>query len=81
MPQPVLRTLAKQLRMEALDKENADSAGEQRWQHARLIRASYGYVEFTEPLIAFRLTRRLYALAGLAPIGRAYCSSALEHGS
>lgn len=62
VPQPVLRTLAKQLRIGALDKANAYSAGEQRWQHATEIRASYGYVEFTDPLIAFRLSRWLYAL-------------------
>ena len=62
VPGPVLRTLAKQLRIEALDKASAYSTGEQRWQHASEIRASYGYVEFTEPLIAFRLTRRLYAI-------------------
>ena len=30
--------------------------------HATKIRVVYGDVEFTEPLIAFRLTRRLYAL-------------------
>ncbi|PYD85186.1 Tn3 family transposase [Pseudomonas syringae pv. pisi] len=62
VPQLVLRALAKQLRIEALDKASAYSAGEQRWQHATEIRASYGYVEFTEPMIAFRLTRWLYAL-------------------
>lgn len=50
VPQPLLWTLAKQLSIEALDKENAYSAGEQRWQHATEIRASYGYVEFTQPL-------------------------------
>ena len=62
VPQPVLRTLAKQLRIEALDKANPYSTGEQRWQHATEIRATYGYVEFTQTLIAFRLTRWLYAL-------------------
>ena len=40
MPQPVLSTLAKQLRIEALGKTSAYSAGEQRWQHATEIRAS-----------------------------------------
>lgn len=40
VPQPVLRTLAKQLRIEAADKASAYSAGEQRWQHASKIRAS-----------------------------------------
>lgn len=62
VPTPVLRTLAKQLRIEALHKTSVYSTGEQRWQHATEIRTSYGYVEFTEPLIAFRLTRWLYAL-------------------
>ena len=62
VPQPVLRTLAKQLRIEALDKANPYSTDEQRWQHVTEIRATYGCVEFTEPLIAFRLTRWLYAL-------------------
>jgi TnpA family transposase len=57
VPQPVLWTLAKQLRIEALDKTSAYTAGEQRWQHAMEIRISYGYIEFTEPLIAFRPTR------------------------
>lgn len=40
VPQPVLRTLAKQLLIEALDKTGAFSAGGQRWQHATQIRAS-----------------------------------------
>ena len=62
VPLPVLWALAKQLRIEALERASAYSVGEQRWQHATEIRASYGYVEFTEPLIAFRLTRWLYAL-------------------
>jgi len=47
VPQPVLRTLAKQLRIAALNKARGYSAGEQRWQHATEIRASYGYVDFT----------------------------------
>lgn len=58
----MLWTLAKPLRIEALGKTSAYSSGEQRWQHAAEIRASYGYVEFTEPLIAVRLTGWLYAL-------------------
>jgi len=33
-----------------------------RWQHAREIRAGFGYREFTDPLARFRLTRWLYAL-------------------
>src|SRR3546814_729665 len=67
VPQPVLRTLAKQLSIEALDKASAYSTGEQRWEHVTEIRASYGYVEFTEPLIAFRLKRWLYAICWTGP--------------
>ncbi|MDQ1920752.1 DUF4158 domain-containing protein [Massilia pseudoviolaceinigra] len=67
VPQRVLWALAKQLGIEAPDKASAYSAGEQRWQHATEIRASYGYVEFTEPLIAFRLTRWLDALCWTGP--------------
>ena len=36
--------------------------GRVRWQHAREIRAGFGYREFTDPLVHFRLARWLYAL-------------------
>ena len=62
VPQCVLSTLANQLQIEQLDTANVYRTGEQRWQHATEIRTSYGYVDFTEPLIVFRLTRWLYAL-------------------
>ena len=62
VPVPVLHTLAKQLRIEAVNETLAYSTGEQRWQHATEIRAAYGYVEITEQQVAFRLTRWLYAL-------------------
>ena len=47
VPEPVLWTLAKQLRVEAPDKARVYGAGEQRWQHATEIRASYDYVDLT----------------------------------
>lgn len=62
VPQPVLRMLAQQLCIDVADKSSTYGVGEQRWQHAIEIRARYGYVEITEPLIGFRLTRWLYAL-------------------
>ena len=62
VPQPVLQILAKQLSIEIADKSSTYSTDRQRWQHAIEIRARYGYVEITEPLIGFRLTRWLYAL-------------------
>ena len=36
--------------------------GRVRWQHAREIRASFGYREFADPFVRFRLARWLYAL-------------------
>ena len=36
--------------------------GRGRWQHAREIRAGFGYREFTDPFVRFRLVRWLYAL-------------------
>lgn len=36
--------------------------GRVRWQHAREIRAGFGYREFTDPAMRFRLTCWLYAL-------------------
>ena len=36
--------------------------GRTRWQHAREIRTLFGYREFTDPFVSFRLTRWLYAL-------------------
>ena len=36
--------------------------GRARWQHAREIRAGFGYREFTDPVVRFRLARWLYAL-------------------
>lgn len=36
--------------------------GRVRWQHAREIRAGFGYREFTDPVVRFRLARWLYAL-------------------
>ena len=36
--------------------------GRVRWQHAREIRVGFGYREFTDPAMRFRLARWLYAL-------------------
>ncbi|MGF6759328.1 DUF4158 domain-containing protein [Paraburkholderia sp. GAS42] len=62
VPAPVLHTLVRQLRIEAIDGTRDYSTGEQRWEHAIEIRAAYGYVEITEPRAGFSLTRWLYAL-------------------
>jgi TnpA family transposase len=62
VPPPVLHTLARQLRIAAVDGVQAYGTGKQRWQHAEEIRTRYGYVEITERQVGFRLTRWLYAL-------------------
>jgi TnpA family transposase len=62
VPTLVVRTVAKQLRVEPTDGLEGYRTSEQRWQHAAEIRAHYGYVEIIERQIGFRLTRWLYAL-------------------
>lgn len=64
VPPPVLQTLSRQLHLAPVDAGDmaAYRAGAQRWQHAQEIRAGYGYVEITEPLVGWRLSRWLYAL-------------------
>ena len=62
VPPGVTGDLARQLRIAdpaclALYRE-----GRVRWQHAREIRAGFGYREFTDPTVRFRLARWLYAL-------------------
>ncbi len=62
VPDLVIHTLAQQLGIEVRTSLVAYSSGEQRWQHAAEIRTLYGYVEITEHIIGFRLTRWLYSL-------------------
>lgn len=64
VPLPVLQTLSRQLHLTAVDTDDMViyRTGEQRWQHAQEIRLRYGYVEITEPLVGWRLSRWLYAL-------------------
>ena len=62
VPAGVAGDLARQLRIAdpaclALYRE-----GWVHWQHAREIRAGFGYREFTDPFVRFRLARWLYAL-------------------
>ncbi len=62
VPTPVVQTLARQLHITAIDGLRTYQGGEQRWDHVQEICAQYGYVEITEPLVGWRLTRWLYAL-------------------
>jgi hypothetical protein len=63
VPSPVVQTLALQLGIISNpDTLGAYRAGKQRWEHVAQIRDHFGYSDITEPLVAFRLTRWLYAL-------------------
>jgi TnpA family transposase len=62
VPEPVLHTLAKQLRIEVISDATIYSASRQRLQHAAEIQTHYSYVEVTERTVGFHLTRWLYAL-------------------
>ena len=64
VPLPVLHTLSRQLHLAAVDADDlmVYRTGEQRWQHTQEIRLRYGYVEITQPLVGWRLSRWLYAL-------------------
>lgn len=63
VPKSVLFIMAKQLSIELSDDITiAYNSDVQRRRHAAEIRAHYGYVDITECLVGFRLTRWLYAL-------------------
>ena len=62
VPESVLRGLARQLDIADLNGLDAYLAGEQRWDHAAEIRARYGYRDFADREVGFRLARWLYGL-------------------
>ncbi len=62
VPAGVASDLARQLGIPDLGCLALYRQGRARWQHAREIRAGFGYREFTDPFVHFRLTRWLYAL-------------------
>ncbi len=62
VPGAVMRTLIRQLQVTNLDQLTQYRAAKQRWEHAAEIRLRYGFHDWTEPAIGFRLSRWLYAL-------------------
>lgn len=62
VPSSVLQTLARQLRVTNLDQLGRYSSADQRWKHTAEIRSRYGFCEFSEPVVGFRLSRWLYTL-------------------
>jgi hypothetical protein len=61
VPTAVLQTLRRQLGLKGPDPLVAYAQGEQRWEHAELIRAEHGYRAMTDPRAGFALARWLYA--------------------
>jgi len=62
VPGAVLQTLARQLRIANLDQLHRYRSADQRWEHTAEIRSRYGYCDWVEPAVGFRLCRWLYAL-------------------
>ena len=62
VPGAVLQTLVQQLRITDLDQLSRYRSADQRWEHTAEIRSRYGFCEWTDPVVGFRLCRWLYAL-------------------
>ena len=62
VPGVVLKTLARQLRIVNLDRLSDYRRAAQRWEHAAEIRTRYGFCDWVDPAVGFRLSRWLYAL-------------------
>lgn len=62
VPAAVLSFLSRQLAIPLPDDLDAYSEGRQRPLHAAEIRARYGYRDFADPAVGFRLARWLYGL-------------------
>lgn len=62
VPGTVLQTLVRQLRVTNLDQLPHYRTADQRWEHTAEIRLRYGFRDWADPTIGFRLSRWLYAL-------------------
>lgn len=62
VPAPVLRTLMRQLQIDTAELLPRYRLGEQRWRHSVEIRSRYGFQDWGEPVVRFRLSRWLYAM-------------------
>lgn len=62
VPNAVLQTLSRQLHIQDLGILSRYKGAKQRWEHIVEIRSRYGFKDWNEPTIGFRLTRWLYAL-------------------
>jgi TnpA family transposase len=62
VPGAVLQTLVRQLRVTNLDQLPRYRSADQRWEHTAEIRSRYGFCDWADPVVGFRLCRWLYAL-------------------
>jgi TnpA family transposase len=62
VPGAVLQTLVRQLRITNLDQLPRYRSADQRWEHTAEIRSRYGFCDWTDPVVGFRLRQWLYAL-------------------
>lgn len=63
VPDAVVRTLVRQLSGTHLEQLARYRSANQRWEHTTEIRMRYGFREWGEPNVGFRLSRWLYALS------------------
>ena len=62
VPDLVLQTLVRQLRVTNIDQLPRYRNADQRWEHTAEIRSRYGYNDWSNPTVGFRMSRWLYAL-------------------
>lgn len=62
VPGAVLQTLVRQLQVTKLDQLPHYRSADQRWEHTAEIRSRYGFGDWIDPAVGFRLSRWLYAL-------------------
>ena len=63
VPDAVVQTLVRQLSSTHLEQLPRYRSANQRWEHTTEIRMRYGFREWGEPTVGFRLSRWLYALS------------------
>ena len=63
VPGTVLQTLVRQLGSAGLEQLSRYRNAIQRWEHSTEIRLQYGFREWGDPIVGFRLSRWLYALS------------------
>lgn len=62
VPSAVLQTVGRQLQITNLDSLSQYGTGRWRWEHTAEIRSRYGFRDWADAAVGFRLSRWLYAL-------------------